>query len=468
MEVITLLSLIISFTAGAVTVYIIYKKKLKIINDNLQSLQNEKDILKNDLEKHNSSLQIASEKLNIIVENNTKLHCGLEERIKDLSNDLKIKEETIIKLNSDLASKNSDLENIGTRLKEHKEELANMNSKFNIEFKNLANEILEEKTKKFTEQNKININDILKPLGEKIKDFEKKVEDTYDKESKQRFSLQEEIKKLAELNIGIQKEASDLTNALKGQSKTRGNWGEMILESILEKSGLTKDREYFVQPSYTDESGKRLQPDVVIHYPGNRHVVVDSKVSLNAFERYSSADAVDEEIKAGRDHVIAVRNHINELASKNYSDIYQLKSLDFVMMFLPVEPAYMLAVQLDPEIWNYAYDRRILLISPTNLIAALKLVASLWRQEYQNKNAQEIARQSGDLYDKFVGLLEDLEEVGKKLKSTDAAFQSSMNKLSTGRGNLIKRVQDIKSLGAKTRKNIPDSLLDDFQKESEE
>jgi len=265
---------------------------------------------------------------------------------------------------------------------------------------------------------------------------------------------------LAELNIGIKKEASDLTNALKGQSKTRGNWGEMILENILEKSGLAKEREYDIQPSYTNEAGNRLQPDVVIHYPGDRHVIVDSKVSLNAFERYSSASNTEDELRAGKEHVQAVRNHILDLASKNYQELYQINSLDFVMMFMPIEPAYILAIQLDPDLWHYAYDKRIIIIGPTNLVASLKLVSSLWRQERQTQNVQEIARQSGELYDKFVGFLSDIEDIGKKIKATEDSYQSSLNKLSTGKGNLIRRVEIIKGLGARNKKNISEKLVE--------
>jgi DNA recombination protein RmuC len=286
------------------------------------------------------------------------------------------------------------------------------------------------------------------------------VEETYDKESKQRFSLEREIKNLSDLNQQISKEANNLTNALKGQAKTRGNWGEIILETILEKSGLTRDREFFVQPSFTNDQGRRLQPDVVIAYPGERNVVIDSKVSLLAYERYASAETREEQELAAREHVASVKNHINDLSSKNYQDIYALKSLDFVMLFMPIEPAYMLAMQVEPNLWNQAYDRRVLLISPTNLIAALRMISNLWRVEYQNKNAMEIARQSGDLYDKFTGFLEDLQEIGTKLDATRKAYDSSVNKLTTGKGNLIRRAELIKALGAKTSKDIPKSLLE--------
>lgn len=370
------------------------------------------------------------------------------------------KNASILTLNKDLSTKISEYASLEKKLAEQQADLQKLQDKFRIEFKNLANEILEEKTQKFTEQNKIKLDEILKPLGEKIRDFEKKVEETYDKESKQRFSLEREIKNLSDLNQQISKEANNLTNALKGQAKTRGNWGEIILESILEKSGLTLDREFFIQQSYTNEHGKRLQPDVIVAYPGERNVVIDSKVSLLAYERYSSSETKEEQDLAARDHLLSVKNHINDLSSKNYQDIYALKSLDFVMLFMPIEPAYMLAMQYDPNLWNWAYDRRILLISPTNMIAALRMIANLWRVEYQNKNAMEIARQSGELYDKFTGFLENLQDIGTKIDATRKAYDASMNKLSTGKGNLIRRVENIKSLGAKAGREIPKSLLD--------
>ncbi|MCX6268526.1 MAG: DNA recombination protein RmuC [Bacteroidetes bacterium] len=384
----------------------------------------------------------------------------LQQQISHFTLQISEKDLSILTLNKDLSTKISEYGSLQKKLEDQQTDLEKLQDKFRVEFKNLANEILEEKTQKFTEQNKIKLDEILKPLGEKIRDFEKKVDETYDKESKQRFSLEKEIKNLTDLNQQISKEASNLTNALKGQAKTRGNWGEIILESILEKSGLSLDREFFIQQSHTNEHGKRLQPDVIVAYPGERNVVIDSKVSLLAYERYSSADTKEEQELAARDHLVSIRNHITDLSSKNYQDIYALKSLDFVMLFMPIEPAYMLAMQYDPNLWNWAYDRRILLISPTNLIAALRMIANLWRVEYQNKNAMEIARQSGELYDKFTGFLEDLQDVGTRIEATRKAYDSSMNKLSTGKGNLIRRVENIKSLGAKAGKEIPKSMLD--------
>lgn len=382
------------------------------------------------------------------------------ELLNNTRNELEIKEGEIIELNRHLSAKEADHKNLQERLEQQKTEIEKIQERFQAEFKNLANEIFDEKSKKFTEHNRLKLDELLKPLDEKIKDFEKKVEETYDKEAQQRFSLKEEVKRLAELNQQVSKEASNLTRALKGDSKTRGNWGEMILENILEKSGLEKNREYFIQPSFTDEEGKRLQPDVVVAYPGNRSVVIDSKVSLNAYEKFVAAEDDEKKEGAMKEHLQSIRNHIRELSEKNYQDIFDLKSLDFVMMFLPVEPAYYLAVQNDTGLWTHAYEKRILLISPTNLIAALRMVESMWQQEYQNKNVLEIARQSGALYDKFEGLVNDLLDVGRKLDMAKTSYESSMKKLSEGKGNLVSRVEQIKKLGAKTQKTLPPNLIE--------
>ena len=383
--------------------------------------------LSKQMEDLNADKRVAEEK--IIWQN---------DQINGLSQENEEKDAVILDLNNQVSGKVAELKTLSDKFTEQKADIEQLQEKFRIEFKNLANEILEEKTQKFTEQNKIRLEEILKPLGEKIRDFEKKVEETYDKESKQRFSLEKEIKQLAELNQQISQEANNLTNALKGQSKTQGDWGEIILESILEKSGLTRDREYFVQQSFTNEHGKRMQPDVVISYPGERNVVIDAKVSLTAYERLSSAVTNEDQEIALRDHLLSIRNHINELNTKNYQDLYQLKSLDFVMMFMPIEPAYLVAMQKDPGLWNYAYERRVLLISPTNLIAALRMISNLWRVENQNKNAMEIARQSGDMLDKLAGFVDDILDIGNKLDSTRRSYDAAMNKLSTGKGNLIR------------------------------
>jgi len=404
------------------------------------------------------------QKANLMVKNEKIL--SLEKDKDSLQAEISKKDELLLEVNRKLATGDSDFKHLSAKLAEQKAEIEKLQEKFYVEFRNLANDILDEKTKKFTEQNKTNLDQILKPLSDKIKDFEKKVEETYDKEAQQRFSLKEEVKRLTELNQIVSKEAANLTRALKGESKVQGNWGEIILESILEKSGLAKDREYFIQKSYLTEEGKRLQPDVVVVYPGNRSIVIDSKVSLSAYERYISSVNPEDQENALKEHFLSVKRHIDELSIKAYHTLYDLKSLDFVVMFMPVEPAYLVAIQNDMGLWNYAYEKRILLISPTNLIAALKMIESMWRQEYQNKNAEEIARQSGDLYDKFVGFVTDLIELGKRLKSTDAYYEESMKKLTDGKGNLISRIENIRKLGAKTKKNLPQNLLNRIENEN--
>ena len=384
----------------------------------------------------------------------------LQESMGSIQEEILKEREKNVSLSSNLASINADNRNLQTRLEENRKEIEELQAKFSAEFKNIANSILEEKSRIFTEQNKNNIEGILKPLNDKIKDFEKRVEETYDRESKQRFSLEREIKNLYELNLQITKEASNLTSALKGQSKTMGNWGEVILESVLEKSGLVKDREYIVQESLMSEEGKRFQPDVIVNLPENKCIIIDSKVSLLGYEKYCSSEDETDKKAALKDHIISVRNHIKNLNQKNYQTLYQLRSLDFVLMFMPVEPAFSLAVQYDIGLFNEAFEKNIVLVSPSTLLATLKTIASIWRQEKQNRNALEIARQSGALYDKFEGLLKDLIEIGNKIKGTRKAYEDAMKKLSTGSGNLIKRAEDIKKLGAKATKSLPADLVD--------
>jgi len=410
----------------------------------------ESENLQQDLVTLSTELKIKDERLNFISEN-----------LQTIKSEASTKENQIISLQKLLSGRESDLKHLNERMLDQKKEIDELQQRFIKEFENLANRILEEKTGKFTEQNKTNLDAILKPLQEKIKDFEKKVEETHKKDIEDRASIQERIRNLIESSNKISEEANNLTKALKGESKTQGNWGELILENILERSGLVKDREYFVQQSFKDDSGSRFQPDVIVKYPGDRSVVIDSKVSLVAYERFISAKDDKDREKALNEHLVSIKSHIKGLGEKSYQDLYQLKTLDFVMLFMPIEPAYLIAIQNDPDLWNIAYERRILLISPTNLIAALKMIASLWRQEYQSQNVLEIAQQSGALYDKFVGLVDDLQDIGTKLESTRKAHDSAMNKLSTGKGNLISRVENIKKLGAQTKKDLPKELMEE-------
>ena len=364
-----------------------------------------------------------------------------------------------------LATQTANNEALQSKLSTQKEEMEVLNKKFNLEFENIANRILETKTQKFTELNKTNLNLILEPLGKNITEFKAKVEEVYQKESEQRFSLGERVKELAELNHKISEEAHNLTRALKSESKTQGGWGEMILENILERSGLVKNREYFMEHQLSDEQGnplrsdledKKMRPDAVIKYPDNRHVIIDSKVSLNAFER--CVNAADETIRMNElnEHVACIKKHISMLSAKGYDDYS--KTLDFVMMFIPSEPAYIAALQADPELWNYAYDKRILLLSPTNLITSLKLIADLWKREYQNLNANEIAERGAKLYDKFVGFISNLQDIGDHLQKAQNKYGEAYKQLSTGNDNLVTQATKLKELGLKTKKSLPEEL----------
>jgi len=363
-------------------------------------------------------------------------------------------------LSNQLAYLQSDHKNLKEKLETQKEELANLNQKFNQEFKLLANEIFEEKGKRFAEQNKTNLSEILSPLKERIGEFQKKVEDTNKQNAERNAGLVEQIKLLSDLNKQITKEAENLTKALKGDAKAQGNWGEVILERILEKSGLEKGREYETQVSETGEDGKRYQPDVVIRLPENKHIVVDSKVSLVAYERMVNAEDADQQIAQLKLHINSIKAHVKGLSDKNYQNLYGVEGLDFVLLFIPIEPAFTLAVQHDAELFNEAYSKNIVIVSPTTLIATLRTISSIWKQEYQNKNALEIARQGGALYDKFVAFTEDLTKVGTQLKTTQSTYEASMKKLYEGTGNLVKRAETIKKLGAKTSKQLDQRLID--------
>lgn len=368
---------------------------------------------------------------------------------RDLSTDLKVelsRQQTLLQEES-----NHHLEKLKV--------LENSKAQMTAEFKNLANEILEQKSKVFTESNKKNIENILTPLNEKIQGFEKRVEETYDKEAKERFSLTEQIKNLQTLNAQISQDAINLTNALKGENKTQGIWGEMILERVLEQSGLNKGREYEVQTSYSDVDGAKKQPDVIVHLPENKDVIIDSKVSLLAYEKYNSADDKDDRKNYINQHVQSLRAHIKNLSGKKYEDIHAVKSLDYVLLFLPIEAAFTLAIQHDNDLFTEALDKNIILVGPSTLLAILRTIQNIWRFEHQNKNAIEIATSAGRLYDKFVSFVENLEEIGKHIERSQTSYEAALNKLNTGKGNLVSRVENLKALGASAKKKMPEKLL---------
>lgn len=369
----------------------------------------------------------------------------------------------------ELATAKANNHALTEKLETQKNEIEELGKRFNTEFELIANKILDTKTEKFTQLNKDNLKAILEPLGKNIGEFKTKVEEVYDKESKERFSLGERVKELTILNQVISDEARNLTKALKGESKTQGRWGEMILESILEKSGLVKDRNYFLEKELlspkgealkSDSEGKKMRPDVIINYPDHRSVIIDSKVSLNAFTRFMAASDVEEQKKELAGHVDAIKNHIIALSAKGYDD-YD-KTLDFVMMFIPSEPAYSTALQADPDLWNFAYDKRILLISPTNLITCLKLIVDLWKREYQNQNALEIADRGAKLYDKFVGFVTNLEDVGDYITKAQGKYDEAYKQLKTGNDNLVLQATKLKNLGLKTKKELPQGMVDEL------
>jgi len=405
----------------------------------------------------------------ILTESNAKSSLQAENNLlktdnATLKSEGKILQDEILNLSKQLISQKSDSENLQNKLTEHKAEITTLNERFTKEFENLANKIFDDKSQKFTEQNKTNLGEILNPLGEKIKDFEKKVNDVYVSEGKERASLKNQLEMLQQLNQQMSKEANNLTKALKGENKTQGNWGEFILESVLEKSGLVKGSEYKVQESFTNDEGKRLQPDVIINLPENKTLVIDSKVSLNAYERFSSADTEEERILASKEHLLSLKTHIKGLSAKSYQSIHQIQSLDFVLLFIPIEPAFALAVQSDSGLFNDAFEKNIVIVSPSTLLATLRTVASIWRNEKQSNNAIEIAKKAGDLYDKFEGFIKDILEVGKKIDQTKSNYSDAMNKLIDGRGNIISRFEELKTLGAKADKQLPQSLIDRAEK----
>jgi DNA recombination protein RmuC len=358
-----------------------------------------------------------------------------------------------------LSKKEVDFENLWERNKEQKDEVEKLQEKFTKEFENLANKILEEKSNKFTEQNKENMKNILTPLQDKIQLFEKKVEDTHKESIDYHAALRQQIIGLSEMNAQMSKETLNLTKALKGDSKMQGNWGELVLERVLEKSGLEKGREYYVQQSHVDEYGQRVFPDVVINLPDGKKMIVDSKVSLTAYEKFINEE--DEILKKTflREHVNSIKSHVDQLGGKNYHDLYQIESPDFVLLFIPMEPAFALALNEDTTLYNKAFEKNIVIVTPSTLLATLRTIDSMWANQKQQENAFEIARQAGALYDKFEGFVADLIKIGKKIEESKVEYQGAMNKLVEGKGNLITSVEKLKKMGAKAKKALPDSIL---------
>jgi DNA recombination protein RmuC len=364
------------------------------------------------------------------------------------------------RLSNQVAELTANLESERTQNGEKIEILKNAEEQLTNRFKTLASEILEDKSKRFTELNQTNLKDLLEPLKVKITEFQGKVQEVYVQEGKDRSALAEQVKQLMSLNNQLSKDAHNLTSALKGQAKAQGNWGELILERVLEASGLRKGHEYDVQESHTRADGTRAQPDVVVHLPEDRHLIIDAKVSLTAYEEHANAETEHQRDTAMKRHLESVRTHIKGLSEKNYQQLYGLQSLDFVLMFIPVEPAFMLAISHDSDLWQDAWKKNVLLVSPSTLLFVVRTVAHLWRQEQQNRNAQDIASRGAELYDKLVCFVEDLDSLGSKLKQAQTAYDGAYNKFTGGRGNVIRQAEMLKGLGVKPTKQLPQNLID--------
>ena len=431
-----LIFLLIGILLGVGISWLYFKSKTQIsfsskeLDDKITLLDKEKSIL---LDRHKNTL----------------------ETYNKLQQELVFEKEKHDLAKTRIAKAEEAFKNMNEKLSAEKQDKEELQKKFNIEFENIATKIMEDKSKRFTEQNKTNLDIILNPLKEKIKDFEDKIDKTYKAESAERITLKLEIKNLMELNKQLSEEANNLASALKGDNKKQGNWGEIILEKILERSGLSKNQEYKLQVSSSNEDGKRVQPDAVVFLPDNKHIIIDSKVSLIAYEAFVNSDNEDEKERFKKDHVKSLKSHISLLSDKNYQTSPDFNTPDFVLLFVPIESSFSLAIQADIDIFNFAWDKKIVIVSPSTLLATLKTIDSLWKQENQTKNVMEIARQAGALIDKFVGFVDDMDKIGKSMDNSKVIYDSAMNKLTKGTGNLIKRVQEIEKLGAKNNKSIP-------------
>jgi len=442
--------LIIGILVGGLIAWLIQRTRISKLESGFQTKLS--DAEKAMQEKINA---LDKEK-SIFEEKFTTLHSTNQKTAEDLIAERKRCED----LNTQNARAETENKNLGENLEKQKAELETIQKKFTTEFENIANKILKQNSQEFTIVNQKNIGDILNPLKEKIQTFEKKVEDTYQKGIKDQTDLKAELKKLYDLNTRISEEANNLTRALKSDSKKQGNWGEVILERVLERSGLVKGQEYKTQETARNEAGDMIRPDVVVYLPDNKHIIIDSKVSLVAYESF-----INDEDQAKRDiylkqHVDSIRNHVKSLSEKNYTNASAFDTPDFVLLFMPIESAFSAAIQADLELFNFAWEKKIVMVSPTTLLATLRTIASIWKHEKQTQNAMEIATQGGALYDKFVGFLKDLEDLGIQIGRVSKTYDEAKRKLADGSGNIVKRVENLKKLGAKTTKSIPESFFD--------
>lgn len=421
---------------------------------------------KSTLEERNANLQQQFNEFKQFSETeNQKQNQNFNQQLSELKENIskiEIERENIRKekdfLSTELSRRNTEFENLQEQNLKRDAELEQQQIQLRKDFELMASKILDEKSEKFTLQNKENIKNILNPLEEKIKTFEKKVEDTQKESISMHSALKEQLLGLKDLNQQMAKEATNLTKALKGDSKTQGNWGELVLERVLEKSGLEKDREYFVQQNFQREDGSRVMPDVVLHLPDSKKMIIDSKVSLTDYERLVNSDDDERSIHL-KAHVNSIKKHVDQLSAKNYQDLYDIESPDFVLMFIPIEPAFAVAINEDNSLYNKAFEQNIVIVTPSTLLATLRTIDTMWNNEKQQQNALEIAKQAGALYDKFEGLVTDLTGVGKKIDAAKSDYSSAMNKLVDGKGNLISRVEKIKKMGAKAKKALPESII---------
>ena len=442
---------ILAFIFGAVLTYFIVKSSSisRKIYDELNQNFTKKEA---EFNKILAEISAENKSQNQKIAEQQELNFKQNTEIKELQND----KNQLIGLKSQLSAQNENLQKL---LDSQKEEITKMQEVAKTEFQNLANKILEEKTLKFTEQNQQNLKNILNPLQEKITDFEKKVENTHKESIDYHAALRQQIIGLKDLNVQMSKETVNLTKALKGDSKIQGNWGELVLERVLEKSGLEKGREYEIQKSFVTEEGNRVQPDVVINLPDGKKMIVDSKVSLTAYEKYINEDEEEQKSAFLKEHVNSLKRHVEQLGNKNYQHLYEMESPDFVLLFIPIEPAFAIALNEDTQLYNKAFEKNIVIVTPSTLLATLRTIDSMWTNQKQQDNAIEIARQAGALYDKFEGFVTDLVKIGKKMDEAKTEYEGAMNKLVDGKGNLITSVQKLKIMGAKAKKSLPDPIL---------
>jgi len=441
MTVTIILSVVLSLIIGYAIAWYSFDKKVRKMK--LESESGEKELIKKDAEISNLT--------NRLEDNIARFNKDMDLIVKQLNDERQLK----LELTDKLAKSDEQNKSLNEKLISQKAEITEIQNKFKTEFENLASKILKQNTLDFSETNQKSISDILNPLKEKLSNFEKQVNDTYKNSLRDQTDLKAELKKLQDLNLNISEEARNLTKALKGDTKKQGNWGEIVLERILERSGLIKGEEYETQFTARNDHGEIIRPDVVVKLPDNKHIIIDSKVSLIAYEQFVNTDSPEEKDRFARQHIDSIKNHIKGLSEKSYPHTSALNAPDFVLMFVPIESSFSMAIQQDIELFNFAWDRRVVMVSPSTLLATLKTIESIWKHEKQTQNALEIATEGGKLYDKFAGLVEDLKKLGNQIDTVQKTYQEANKKLHSGSGNLIGKVEKLRQLGAKNTKNLP-------------